>query len=350
MVTPKQWGRAFVTNDNALHIDPDSKDGAWEWWYFDADFENGYSIAGTYDLGSPRPPGNSEVRYIEISIYDPQGNKRLTRKRYPKDQCSFSSETCDVVIGPNFIRGEHPVYRFCMSEGDQGFDVTYEGLVEGYIQPENIPVPDLTLPESIFAPGAPPQWTVPIGRGEVTGKLTWDGKTMDVVGEGYHDHNWEDYPLAHGMLVGQTMWGWLHIGEWTFNWTGGTMLRRNKNKGTGRIICYKGEKIVAIGYKGGGFGSNYTTEGTGSIAWPRTIELVYNEPGLVEGTINLNITQLLEFWDLHARFKPFQRWYAEAFIGRPSYFRYRFDYDADITVIGERVRGKGQGRMEHHQP
>ena len=351
MMPAKEWTRKFVTKDNALHIDPNSKSGAWEWWYFDADFDNGYSVAGTYNCGSPRPPANSEVRYIENSIYDPQGHKRLVRKRYPKEQCHFSPETCNVAIGPNFVRGEHPVYRFYMSEGDQGFDLTYEGQVEGYVQPLDGPPMDPAVPETIFGPGAIPKWTLPMSRAKVTGTLTRDGKTMDVVGEGYHDHNWEDFPLGHGTMVGETMWGWLHVGEWTFNLTGGRTLRRDGDKGTGRILCYKGQKLVAISYKGGGMGLNYTTEGTvNGLMRPRNIRITYNEPGLVEGHIDLTVTQLLECWDLHARYRPFQKWYAETFFGRPAYFRYRFDYDADITVLGERVTGKGRARMEHHRP
>ncbi len=59
--------RKVTPRDDALHFDPSP--GRWEWWYFDADFDNGYVIAGTYHFGSPRPPANPDARFIEIGIY-----------------------------------------------------------------------------------------------------------------------------------------------------------------------------------------------------------------------------------------------------------------------------------------
>ena len=345
MATKKKWTREFLPKDDALH--PCSIPGAWEWWYFDADFENGYTIAGTFHLGSPRPPANSDVRFIEIAMYDPEGNRRMIRKRYPKEQCSFSEEVCDVVIGPNYMRGQIPTYHIYMAEGDHGFDLTYESMVEGYI-PEGEPEIDQALGWSGYPPGTPPGWLVAQTRAKVTGKLTWDGKTMDVVGLGYHDHNFASRPYSEAGGNEHTFWGKLYMAEWTLNWIGGRMQRRNRYLPTGRVICFKGEKIVAITDKGGGIPSDFTTAETG-VEWPQTIKVTYDDPGLVEGDINFKVTKRIEFMDLHSRFKPFQKWYAETFVGRPAYFRYRCDYDANLTIGGERVSDKGASWMEHHK-
>ena len=94
MVKETRWGFEIEPRDYALH--PSDEPGWWEWWYFDADFENGYSIAGTFHFGSPRPPANRDARFIEIAVYDPEGNKRTIRKRHPVDQCYASEETCKV--------------------------------------------------------------------------------------------------------------------------------------------------------------------------------------------------------------------------------------------------------------
>jgi hypothetical protein len=102
--------KKVTPRDDALHFD--HSPGWWEWWYFDADFDNGYMIAGTYHFGSPRPPANPDVRFIEIGIYDRKGNSKLIRKRYPKEQCSASEETCDVVIGPNIFKVRSPNTSF----------------------------------------------------------------------------------------------------------------------------------------------------------------------------------------------------------------------------------------------
>ena len=73
-----------------------------------------------------------------------------------------------------------------------------------------------------------------------------------------------------------------------------------------------------------------------SIKYPRTFKFFCSEPGRVEGEINSKITKVLEFMDLHRRFKPFPKWYAEVFQGELACFRFRLEYDADLTIVGEK--------------
>jgi len=351
MATQNKWSRELTPRDDALH--PCSVPGAWEWWYFDADFENGYTVAGTFHYGSPRPPANSDARFIEIALYDPEGNRRMIRKRYPKEQCSFSEEVCNVVIGPNYMRGNLETSHIYMSEGDHGLDLTYERIVGGYVTPGQ------AEPASAYPPNTPPSWIVIQTRAKVTGKLTWDGKTLDVAGIGYHDHNLESAPYGTtggGGLGGagfggggaNVFWGKLHAGEWTVNWVCGRATRRGGHQPTGRAICYKGNEIVAVTEKGAAIGSDLTTEGTG-VEWPQAVKVTFDDPELIEGSMDLRVTKRIEFMDLHSRFKPFQRWYAETFVGHAAYFRYRFDYDANLTIVGEKVSSKRASWMEHHK-
>ena len=41
MAKEKQWGLKVTPKDDAIHLS-DSPE-RWEWWYFDADFDNGYN-------------------------------------------------------------------------------------------------------------------------------------------------------------------------------------------------------------------------------------------------------------------------------------------------------------------
>jgi len=353
-----KWSRDLAIKDDALH--PCTYPGSWEWWYLDADFENGYTIAGTFHYGSPRPPANSDARFIEIAIYDPAGNRRMTRKRYPIDKCSFSTEICDVVIGPNFMKSVNGLekYHMYMSEGDQGFDLTYERLVTGYVTPGQ------AQPADCYPPNTPPSWIVIMTKAKVTGTLTFDGKTMKVSGVGYHDHNLESVPYGivesgasnAGLLgdVGSNLfWSKLYAGDWTVNWVLNRATRRGgyapaKGTATSKVIVYKGNEIVAVTDNGYAIGSDTTIEGTG-VERPRHVKVVFDEPGLIEGTMELNNVRCIEFMDLHSRFKPFQKWYTETYIGHSAYFRHRFDYDANLTIIGQPVKYKGPFWMEHHK-
>jgi hypothetical protein len=337
MAKETKWGYSIEPKDYALH--PSDAPGCWEWWYFDADFDNGYTLAGTFHFGSPRPPANRDVRFIEMALYDPNGNKRTVRKRYPMEQCYAAEDTCKVVIGPNSFEGEIPRFHLHFSEGGQGCDLTFNSTVEGFMPKQH------TLTVSTANIG----YVIPTAGADVTGTITWDGKEINVTGTGYHDHNWGDAPMSGGGTVEDLLaFMGLNIGKWTMLCSAGRNVQKLGHTPHGRMHAWKNGKVVAVSYKGAGLGSDYVEYARG-IAYPRTYKLSWDEPGLIEGEINLNVTQVIDFMDLLSRFKPFQRWFTETYKGRPAYFRYRVNYDAELTILGEKFHGKGKTWCEHHE-
>jgi hypothetical protein len=330
MAKAKQWGLKVTPKDDAIH--PSNSPERWEWWYFDADFDNGYNMIGTFHFGSPRPPANPDARFIEIALYDPKGNKRMVRKRYPKEECSAAEDKLDVVIGPNTFKGDLKKTHLFFSADGQGCSINYESMVEPY------------LPEE---PTGVSLWVVPHARAKVSGTLTWDGQTMDVKGEGYHDHNWYDKVMG-ATSAAYSLWTRIFVGDWTFNLYGGMDSRSIGGAPNGKMICYHKDKLVAVSKKAGGISSDYTTKEV-SIEHPGTFRWYCNEPGLVDGEINFKTKNVLEFMDLHSRFKPFQKWYSEVFEGQPAYFRFRLDYDINLTILGEKVKDKGICWCEYHK-
>ena len=328
--------RKVTPRDDAMHFDPSP--GWWEWWYFDADFDNGYVIAGTYHFGSPRPPANPDARFIEIGIYDRKGNSKLIRKRYPKEQCSASEETCDVVIGPNTYKGDITHCRVYLSEGDQGCDLTYESMVEGCMIMEELQLPHLG-------------WLVAQPRAKVTGTLTVDGKTMDVTGEGYQENMWASTPLS-GVMADRFYWNKLYIGDYTLCWTHAKGRRHLANPPIVTLLAAKKDEIVAISDKADLVDSNFTAEGLPEelgIQYPRDFIVKWNDPGVIEGEIKYNTKGALGFFDLLSRFKPFQRQFARRYIGKPAYFRLDLTYEANLKLRGEKVSGKGKTWCEFHK-
>ncbi len=337
MAKETQWGFEVTPQDGGVH--PSDAPGWWEWWYFDADFDNGYTMVGTFHFGSPRPPANPDVRFIEVALYDPEGNRWMVRKRYPREQCSAAEETCKVVIGPNVFEGEPREYHLFYQEGGQGCDITYESMVEGFM-PKG---PTSSMGAAVI------NWIIHTARAKVSGTMTWDGQTTQVKGVGYHDHNWSDAPYSALGDIGDLFAVMrLIIGDWTLVFSGGRYRRTRSYEPYGVMYAYKNEQVVAVSAKGGGLGSDYTTGDLG-IEHPKAYRLWWNEPGLIEGEVNFKVNQVIEFMDLHKRFKPFQRWFAETYAGRPAYFRYRLDYNANLTIMGEKVTGKGSCWCEHHQ-
>ncbi|MBM3133516.1 MAG: hypothetical protein FJZ95_10885, partial [Chloroflexi bacterium] len=298
MAKETRWGYSIEPRDYALH--PSDAPGWWEWWYFDADFENGYTLVGTFHFGSPRPPANRDARFIEISIYDPAGEKRMVRKRFPKEQCRASEETCNVTIGDNVFEGEIPRFHLRFQEGNQGCDLTFESVVEGFMPR----APTSSIGE------APVGWIIPTARAKVSGTLTWDGKVMPVIGMGYHDHNWSEAPMSGaGDREDLLAFMGLPIGEWTLNFSAGRSQRKRSHEPYGACYVYRNEKVVAVSEKGGGVGSEFEVNEAG-IAYPRKYRVWFEEPGLIEGEIRVSIRQVIEFMDLLSRYRPFQKWFS----------------------------------------
>lgn len=339
------WTRAFRPTDDAFHSC--TKPGAWTWWYFDAHFDNDYLMAGTFHFGSPRPPADGDARFIEVALYDPTGDRRMVRKRFSKAECQASEETCRVTMGKNTIEGALPKYHVFYSEKDQGCDLTYESSLEPYI-PIGEGLDALPFDADAYAPGTPAGWVIVQPRARVTGTITWDGEEIEVTGMGYRDQNFLQNPVSGASGVENTFWTKFFIGDWTLIIDAGRMVRKKNHAPMGMAIIYQGEKIVGVTRQVGGVGSDYVADKSGIDA-PRIITIRFDDPELIEGEIKLGITRILEFMDLHSRFKPFQRWYAETFVGKPAYRRYRYDFDLALNITGEKVVSSGNGWCEHHK-
>ncbi len=345
MTIEKNLVREFTPRDDAFH--PCAVPGAWEWWYFDAKLDNGYLMAGSFHFGSPRLPANSDVRFIEIGIYDPEGNRRMVRKRFDTEVCTASEEFCKVSMGHNVIEGQIPTYHIFFSEKNQGCDLTYESMVEGYI-PEGQGLDAQPFDPAVYAPGTAPGWVVPQCRAKVSGTITWDGNEIEVSGEGYRDHNFAHQPLSEAAGVENVFWTKFYMGEWTLNVDAGRKTRKNGFAPMGKLILYKNKEIIGISSKVSGLGTDFATDDS-LIPWPQTITMTFDEPELIQGEITCRVNKVLEFMDLHRRFKPFQKWFAETFKGKPTYRRYRYDYDAVLEISGEKVVDNGTGWCEHHK-
>jgi hypothetical protein len=257
----------------------------------------------------------------------------MVRKRYPKEECSAAEDKLDVVMGPNTYKGDLSKTHLYFSANGQGCDLNYESMVEPYLPEEN--KTDVI------------KWINPHARAKVSGTLTWDDKKMDVKGLGYHDHNWGDEVLG-SKGVEDAIWPRIFVGDWTLNLYGGLNLRHDGHGPYGKIICHHKDKVVAVSTKAGCIASDHTTN-EANIKYPRTFKWFVNEPGLVEGEVNFKTKQVLEFMDLLSRFKPFQKWYTELAVGHPAYFRFRLDYDINLTIVGEKVKEKGTCWCEYHK-
>jgi len=176
-----------------------------EWWYFDSTFDNGSSMSIIVHLTDLIKPG-SRMGSINIAFLGTNKSPMHVFVPHPSKQISASSEQCDVRIGESHIWAEdNSNYRLSIEERDIQAQLVFEAASAGW-RPGNGRFAFLDN-ETFFS------WVVPQPRANVKGTITVMGKTMNVRGLGYHDHNWGTVSLVDA--VKEWSWGRVYLGEYS---------------------------------------------------------------------------------------------------------------------------------------
>jgi len=168
----------YADSDDTLHTYDNPE--YYEWWYFDARFDNGYSCVATYHWRNPftRP----HIPTVQVFIYTPDGKKHIGMAAIDTKECSSNQEKCDVRMGVNFARQEDNRYVISMRAKKYGVDLTYSREIPGW---------KLNSDGLLYSEGSKKQgWVVAAPRSQVTGNLYIEDKRIPVKGTGYHDKNW----------------------------------------------------------------------------------------------------------------------------------------------------------------
>jgi predicted secreted hydrolase len=191
----------FQDSDDAMHSS-DNKD-YYEWWYFDARMENGYSCVATFHWLNAfiRP----HIPTVQLFIYTPEGKKHIGMAALKVDECFSSPSKCDVKMGENFARQENNIYQIRLHARNLGVELTYHRCIPGWKQNGT---------GYLYDNGTQKQgWIISAPRSDVEGKLFINGETINVRGQGYHDKNWGNsniYDCFSGWY-----WGRLYDSQFT---------------------------------------------------------------------------------------------------------------------------------------
>jgi len=196
---------AFHGNINFLDI---------EWWYFDALFDNGYSLhlgIRTYHIRS------SGIVQSRINIYkngevkvEAMKTNLLSDFYASTDQPSISINNKPVIEFDNkyYLKTGTWRYNISMNIDKYKVDLTFTGTTQGW----KIETSDTC-------------WTVALPKAKIIGTITINGKNIHVKGIGYHDHNWNYSPVTAMSNLG---WFWGRITGDTLNITWAKTMQNTK--------------------------------------------------------------------------------------------------------------------------
>ena len=186
--------------EDGLHTS--GKFGEYEWWYFDAKLEGGYSLVIIF---FSQPVTATTFGFAPCVSFSLTGNgyeEQVEVSAKMKDSF-FSKERCDVRVGKNYIKGDLKDYVIHFENDRIQCDVTLNGLAESY-RHETGRI--LFNEKKYFA------WLPSVPEGQVRAEMTIDGKKLSLSGSGYHDHNWGNTGMF--WLMHHWYWGRAKVGEY----------------------------------------------------------------------------------------------------------------------------------------
>jgi len=307
--------------------------GTFEWWYFDAHFEDGSTVVIVYATKPITSPGDPLRPNLSLTITRPDGTKLARFPYLPADQFSAAAEKCDVRLGPSWARqGEADgrwTYQLHAEADDLAAELTFSGLV-----PPWRPGAGKTYfgdYEHYFA------WLPAIPFGTVTGSLSYDGQTHPVRGTGYHDHNWGNVPLPS--VLDHWTWGRAHLGEYSLIFVEQIAAKRY---GLGRIPVFllaRGNEVLAEDARFLSMQAQDFVHHPGGKDYPHRVDFSWDGPS---GRVKLELRDpnLIEATSLLLGLPRWQQVLARL-VANPFYFRFnaRLDLEIDLSGLHDTVQG-----------
>lgn len=181
--------------------------GSYEWWYVDAEFEDGTTIVNVFwtkdgfDVHGAAHPRSD----IEITLSD---GEKISHRTYESKGKIISArkDICDLRIGKSslkFHKGKYYLEYHCEN-------IKYSVVMENTLPPwrQNTGYNFYDKEDKNY--GA---WLVPQPASKVVGTLEINGEVKVLKGTGYHDHNWGN--ISTNKVLDHWYWGRAQVGPYT---------------------------------------------------------------------------------------------------------------------------------------
>ena len=307
--------------------------GTFEWWYFDAHFNDQTTAVIVYATKPIINPAVPLTPNLSLTITRPDGTKAVEYAFPPAEQFSALSEVCDVRIGSSWVKqtGFGPCWTFSLHAKTNSLDanLTFSGLVPPWRPGGGKSFfGDL---EHYFA------WLPSIPYGTVEGALTYDGQTRTVRGNGYHDHNWGNVALPS--VLDHWYWGRAHVGDYTLIFVEQIA---SKKYGSTRIPVFllaKGDKVLVDDARYPTMQLRDFTRHSGGREYPREVDFTWRRDQ-DQVRLGLSKQKLIEGVSLLGALPPAKRSLARLF-ANPYYFRFNTELDLKIDLgnLHDSIRG-----------
>ncbi len=315
--------------DDGLHMD---RRGMYEWWYFDAHLDNGYTIVVFFHASNPNP-GLEGKTGMEIVMLRPDGVRVQKFIPHKKSEFSAARDKPEVTIGHNTLRvqqrdGDLPVYEVDVREQGLGFHLAYKAEVNGW-------KPGTGL--SHFGDLGFFGWVIPFARASVEGTITDGDKTFQVRGIGYHDHNWLNFRFA--AIIEYWMWGRIYSENFTVSYA---FIQCNEkvNRHTVKVLMLaEGRDVVLSTGEFDFLMDDFEYNPKTKYQFPKQVTI--HAPDELKAALKMK--RILEAQNMLENFSPMLRFLARNILRiQPGYFRLLSDFELEVMRNGKSVKEAGE--------
>lgn len=306
----------YQLRDDGSHIYP--KGDYYEWWYFDASFDNGYHAVVVFHYMNVflRPI----IPTIQIMIYKPDGSPVSRFVACKKEDIYACPDYCDVRMGTSWARVTDNGYELFIKIKDVGARLKLRNVVPSW-------KPGTGLLFNDKANGLVGGWVVPVPYGTVEGELYIGDETIPVTGDGYHDHNWGNCRMYE--FTDSWYWGRIHNEKYAVDY--GWVMPREKDAPViaPLLIAKPGEIVLSTDKMQTDLLDIVTDEKTGKDYAKKLV--ITSETNGVVFRLSINTHRVVESMNLH-KVTDWDQYY----------LRFLADYEMEIDVDGEKDQFSGE--------
>ena len=313
---------AVKQSDDAWH--PSQDRNYIEWWYFDLMNSDGSIVRGQFYISGNISRPRSVRTGIRASYVKPDGTELIIEKKFPLSSFKASTETCDVQIGNNFIKGNLSHYMLHIEDEDKALDLELRAEIKGF-----------TSRACFGSESKYMYWVVPQPRCQAKGVFKTANETLNIEGTGYRDHNWLNFPPMDFLAYWD--WGRIYDKEFTLIFADIVTTKRFNNAEIKPLLIYDSDKMVYLTTEAARW--NLTT---GDISLdPETktdIPLIHllnaHENGL-SLQLNLQLKSVFQKIDLLADFNPIARFLIRTFKAKPTVTSFFSTGSGELNLTGK---------------
>lgn len=314
----------------------DTGPGTFEWWYFDAHFEDGSTAVIVFYTKPILNRDTGLMPGLSLTITRPDGKKLVRFLHFPPGDFFAAKNACDVRIGGNGVKGSLQSYTLHVDAGDLAADLEMAssvpawrpGVGMNYYDPER---------KRFFA------WLAAVPYGQVSGTLRYDGQTHPVQGSVYHDHNWGNVGL--NQVMSHWYWGRARVGEYTCIFVEMTAAKKyGYQKMPVFMLARDGEILIEDGQPLQMETGDFVLH-SGGRQYPRQVGFHWeSEIGKVH--IRLSDLQIIEATSLLGALPRWKQALARLAGANPYYFRFNAAMQLEVKLAGTEAVEHGRTLYE----